>query len=248
MGTSPSAIFRSLLSELPRGHPLTIQWFAERGLAAKQVARLAHDGWLKRVGHGVYILSGDQLEQKASLALLARSIPGLHVGGKTALEWRGVRHNLSARPTLSLWGDAPQKLPAWFSEAFPAVYQAAHIFSGGMPADLGVSALPGGHSQVLVSTPERAMLELLSDVGKRQGLEEATHLLDGLRSPRLNVLEQLFAHLERIKVARLAQTLSEELDLPWKDIARHHSDRLGGGQRWVANTRTGDRLDLRRPT
>ncbi len=226
---------------------MAIQWLAEHGLSAKQVARLAHDGWLKRVGHGVYVLPGDQLEQKPALALLSRSIPGLHVGGKTALAWRGVRHNLSARPTLSLWGDKPLKLPAWFSAAFPAVYQATHIFGEGMPVDLGVSALPGEHSQVLVSTPERAMLELLSDVGKNQGLEEATHLLDELRTPRLDVLEQLFTHLKRIKVVRLAQAMSEDLDLPWKDIARRHSDRLGGGQRWVANTRTGDRLDLRRP-
>jgi hypothetical protein len=221
---------------------------AERGLAAKQVARMAQAGWLKRVGHGVYLLAGDQLEQNASLALLGESIPGLHAGGKTALAWRGVRHNLSARPTISLWGDMPTKLPAWFSAAFPSTYQSTRIFSEHMPAGLGVSALPGGHSRVLVSTPERAMLELLSDVGKRQGLEEAAHLLDGVRAPRLDVLEQLFSHLARIKVVRLAQALSEELDLPWKEMARRYSDRLGGGKRWVAKTKTGVRLDLRRPT
>jgi hypothetical protein len=107
--------------------------------------------------------------------------------------------------------------------------------------------LPTGRVDVPVSGPERAILELLSDVGKRQGLEEARHLVEAARSLRLNVLEELLRHLKRIKVARLAHTLADELDLPWKSLARAASERLGGGSRWVAKTRTGERLNLKRP-
>ena len=91
------------------------------------------------------------------------------------------------------------------------------------------------------------MLELFSDVGKQQGLEEARNLLEAIRTPRLPVLEQLFSHLTRIKVVRLAADLAEELDLPWKGMALTHSQRLGGGSRWVLSSKRGDRLDLRRP-
>ena len=48
------------------------------------------------------------------------------------------------------------------------------------------------------------MLELLSDIGKSQGLEEARHLVEGARSLRMDVLDTLLTHLKRIKVARLA--------------------------------------------
>ena len=95
--------------------------------------------------------------------------------------------------------------------------------------------------------PERAMLELLSDVGKHQSLDEARQLIEGLRSLRTNVLDELMAHLTRIKVIRLAESLSKELDLPWAALARRHSERLGGGKRWVGVAKSGERLDLRRP-
>lgn len=248
MGISPSVLFRQLLPEVPRGSPMSTAWLQARGVNAKQVARLALDGWLKRLGHGVYILPGDQLNRDASLAHLAAYLPGLHVAGKTALAWRGVRHNLATKERLILWGDKVAALPAWFATAFPADYQATHLFDEGLDVQAGLTSLPGGRADVLVSTPERAMLELLSDVGKGQGLEEARHLVESARTLRLPVLDELLSHLRRIKVVRLAHALAEELDLSWVDLARRHSERLGGGSRWVSTTKSGERLNLKRPS
>jgi len=87
------------------------------------------------------------------------------------------------------------------------------------------------------------LLELLSDVGNRQTLEEAKHLIEGARSLRLPVFDELFLHLTRIKVVRLAYAVADELNLPWKSIAQQHSERLGGGKRWVSVGKTGERLD-----
>ena len=101
---------------------------------------------------------------------------------------------------------------------------------------------------MLVSTSERALFELLSDVGKGQELEEARHLVESARALRQPVLEELLTHLKRIKVARLAHTLAEELGLSWAGLARKHSERLGGGRRWVSTTKSGERLNLKRPT
>jgi hypothetical protein len=218
----------------------------EHGLTAKHAARLAKEGWLERLGHGTYALTGETLDRDASLASLVSAVPGLHVAGKTALSWRGVRHNLAFRETLILWGDKPAKLPVWFTERFPAHYQATHLFDAEMPPELGIAPLPAGRPDVPVSTPERALLELLSDVGTRQTLEEARHLVEGARSLRLPVLEELFSHLTRIKVVRLAHALADELSLPWVSLAQHHSERLGGGKRWVSVGKNGERLDLKR--
>lgn len=247
MDVSPTFLFRRLLPEAPRGTPLTAQWLQTQGLKGAQIGRLAEAGWLKRVRHGIYVLPGDELDRDASLASLSRYLPGLHVASKTALSWRGVRHNLACHERLNLWGDKAIVLPRWFTDTFPASYQTTHLFDSGLPTATGLAPLPGGHPDVRVSTPERAILELLSDVGKGQGLEEARHLVDGARSLRLDVLDELLAHLTRIKVARLAHTIAQELELPWAELARQHSERLGGGRRWVLTTRAGDRLDLKRP-
>jgi hypothetical protein len=106
--------------------------------------------------------------------------------------------------------------------------------------------LPNGRREVLVSVPERALLELLSDVGKTQSLDEARQLVEGLRSLREKVLDELLRHVTRIKVVRLAELLSRELELPWAAVAKRHSQRIGGAKRWVGVSKTGERLDLRR--
>ena len=53
----------------------------------------------------------------------------------------------------------------------------------------------------LVSTPERALLELLSDVGKGQELEEARHLVESARTLRQPVLEELLAPHHQVRRA-----------------------------------------------
>lgn len=74
------------------------------------------------------------------------------------------------------------------------------------------------------------------------------HLVEGARTLRMDVLDTLLAHLKRIKVARLAHSFAEGLDLPWAGLARRRSERLGGGRRWVSATKTGERLNLKRPS
>ena len=91
------------------------------------------------------------------------------------------------------------------------------------------------------------MLELLSDVGKTQSLEEARQIIEDPHSLREKILDELMIHVTRIKVVRLAEMLARELDLPWAGLGKCHSQRFGGGKRWVAVGKTGEHLDLRRP-
>lgn len=51
------------------------------------------------MARGVYSRAGDTPDLHASLKVLERSAEGLHVGGKSALDWYGVRHYLSQQPT-----------------------------------------------------------------------------------------------------------------------------------------------------
>ena len=62
----------------------------------------------------------DELERDACLEFLAERAPDLHVGGKSALAWRGVRHNLSSREVLVVWSRSSVNLPEWFVSRFPA--------------------------------------------------------------------------------------------------------------------------------
>lgn len=239
--------FKKVLPRLPRGEPLSTAALREYGVSEFRASDLARSGWLTHLARGIYMLPGDTLSRDGCLAFLARRVSGFHVGGKTALDWHGFRQYVSFREVLRLWGDEPTRLPAWFTERFSSRYQTTQLFDGRLPKGTGVQSIPAGRPDVLVSVPERALLELLSDVGKTQLLDEARQLVESLYTLRETVLDQLLAHTTRIKVIRLAELLGRELTLPWAATAARHSQRIGGGKRWVAVTKSGDRLDLRRP-
>jgi hypothetical protein len=239
--------FKRVLAELPRGEPLSSATLKAHGVSAFRASALARSGWLSHLARGVYMLPGDTLTRDGCLAFLGSRIPGFHVGGKTALDWRGFRHFVAVRPTLTLWGEAPSRLPPWLTEQFPCWYQATRLFDTKLEPQSGLRPLPEGRRDVLVSVPERALLELLSDVGKGQSLEEARLIAESLRSLREKVLDELLTHVTRIKVVRLAAQLADELKFRWAPLAKRHSERMGGGKRWVAVSRSGERLDLKRP-
>lgn len=193
------------------------------------------------------MLVGDTLTRDGALAFLFRQTPHLHVGSKTALEWRGIRHQMPFREVIELWSDARKPLPPWFTTRFPARLQTTQLFDDRLKPGTGLQPLPNGHPEVLVSVPERALLELLSDIGKYHSLQEARDLVELMPALRQRVLDELLQHSVRIKVVRSAALLAAELKLPWADLAKKHSDRIGGGSRWIAVTRSGERLDMKRP-
>jgi hypothetical protein len=60
-------------------------------------------------------------------------------------------------------------------------------FSSKLPRNFGLQPLPETPDGVPVSVPERALLEMLSDVGVHQGIEEARNIMEGARSLRPDV-------------------------------------------------------------
>jgi hypothetical protein len=235
----------TLLATLPRGEPLTTKRLAKEGLSSTHAAYLASHGWLLRLGRGVFMLPGDTLSLEGCLAFFSSRVPGLHVGGRTALAWRGIRHNVQFREVTELWGNKQVRIPAWLTERFPCRYQVTRLFDNSLSPGFGTAPLPNGRTDVLVSAPERAMLELLSDVGRLYTREDAGNLIESARNLREPVLDQLLAHVTRIKVVRLAREFSEKFEMPWAPLARTHSERLGGAKRWIAVSKTGEVLVLK---
>ena len=62
------------------------------------------------------MLPGDKLTKEGCLNFIFAHFSEIHVGGKTALEWRGVRHNAAFRQIIELWSNSPVKLPGWLME------------------------------------------------------------------------------------------------------------------------------------
>ncbi len=243
--TTRANLIRRLQTTFPRGTPFGHHELTQIGVSSALAHHYLKSGWLARLGRGVFMFPNDTLRQEECLKFLSRHIPGFHVGGKTALAWRGMRHNLAAKEPLWLWGDKKARLPAWFNQRFHAQYTARNSFVPAMPSDLGLQPLPETPDGVLVSVPERAVIEMLSDVGIHFGIEESRNLMEGVRSLRPEVLAMLLSHCQRIKVVRLCVLWAEELNLSWAKAARQAAGKKIGQSRWTSQLKDGTTLILK---
>ena len=218
---------------------MTSQDLAREGVSADLAVHYVRAGWLKRLARGVYTRPDSPLHRDPGLLLLQDLIPGLHVGGKTALDWHGVRHYVSVDPKLHLYGLESATLPTWFTDVFPAEYHRKRLFRSDTSGMKHVGPFEGRADGPYTSAPERAFLELLSEVGVRQPVSEARELAESTYSFRAPVLRELLTECTNVKTVRLCVQLGRELSLPWAkklDLAALPS---GSNRPWVSRTKDG---------
>jgi len=221
------------------GSPITSAQLAALGVSADLAVHYARSGWLKRLGRGVYCRPGEALSLHPSLVVLQQQIAGLHVGGKTALEWYGVRQYVSQQAAMHLYGWATARLPDWFGQHFPGEYHRKRLFTEEPEQMPGVVRFENRDSAPLVSTPERALLELLDEVGVRQPLQEAREIVEGTYNLRADVLTDLLKRCTSVKTVRLSLTLGRELSLPWAAKLADVELPTGGRRPWVSKSKEG---------
>lgn len=239
MTTTGASKLNALYTQLPAGTPITSQDLAGLGISADLAVHYVRAGWLKRLMRGVFCRPNDSLALHPSLGVLQRRLEGLHVGGKSALDWYGMRQYVAQQPVLQLYGWAAGRLPPWFTERFPAEYHRKRLFDEQPGALLHVGPFEQRSGAAQVSAPERALLELLSDVGVRQPLQEARELVESAYSLRADVLRELLQRCTSVKTVRLCLQLGREGALPW--VARLETASLptGSDRPWVSRSAEG---------
>ncbi len=243
---SRTNLIKRVETELPRGAPFDLSVLAALGVSPQLAAKYVKGGWLLRLAQGVYAFPNDEFSAYGALQFLQRRVPGLHIGGKSAMALHGVKHNLG-RETLVLWGDAPFVMPTWFTERFPARYVHPALFD--WPDELlpgkTVGTPPGLPEGLRVSVAERAVLELCYEAGTKQSIEEARNLFDGLRSPRRDLLGQLLSCCTNVKTVRLFLTWARETRVTDVDeLLIRYQLRTGSGKRWMSRLSDGTMLSL----
>lgn len=240
-----SGIIKVVLSTFSKERPISSFQLRRAGVSNELAYRYVKSGWLNRLERGVFVFPGGELNQDGSLEFLAGRYPGLHIGGKTALSWRGLLHNVPFQETLCLWGPKDVRIPAWFRERFPCRYTSRQLFDEPSDQPTAISRVPDKHGQVPVSEPERALLELLSEVGTHQEVDESRNIIELLGSLRLESLLPLLMHCRQTKAARLCVQWADECGLPWAAQAAEAIRGATGGARWVRKLANGHTLILK---
>lgn len=239
MATTSTSKLNALYTRLAPGAPLTSQDLAALGISAGLAVHYVRAGWLMRLARGVYGRPNDALALYPSLLQLQRGFDGMHVGGKSALDWYGLRQYVSQQHVLQLYGWKAARLPEWFTQRFPAEYHRKRLFDEQPDTMLHVGPFEKRRGAPRVSVPERALLELLSEVGVRQSLQEAREIVESAYNFRADVLRELLQRCTNVKTVRLCLQLGREASLPWVEKLDPGTLPKGSNRPWVSRSADG---------
>ncbi|MBI2336528.1 MAG: type IV toxin-antitoxin system AbiEi family antitoxin [Deltaproteobacteria bacterium] len=222
-----------LLKEWPSGVVVVSRWLKEQGISQQLADKYEKTSWLSRIGPGAFIRAGEKVAWDGGLyALQAQLQLPVHVAAKSALELLGFAHFIPlGKSPIRLFGNPGTKLPRWFNSY--AWENKIQYFTPGLffNMELGLTQKDMGNFSVQLSSPERAILEVLYLVPKQQSFEEAHLLMEGLVTLRPKLVQQLLENCKSIKVKRLFMLIAEKLNHTWlKKLSLEKVD-FGKGKR-----------------
>ena len=253
---------------LPDGLLADARWLTEQGYSRQLRARYLEGGWLERLHRGVFRRPSSMpvhwQQVVASLQMVLGR--GVAIGGRSALELHGYEHYLSPRgpQQIHLYGDEP--LPGWLKSLdgpryvhhnthrlFPALPTASAIERFITAMSEGTDGLnqPFNHLVwqrlefdwgVVMSTPERAALEMLDELPGRETFHDADVFMGSLSILHPERVSELLTACRSVKVKRLFLWFAERHEHQWFEQMDLSGVDLGRGKRLLVR---GGKLDPR---
>jgi hypothetical protein len=263
-----SARLNQLEKDLPEGLVVDAAWLEAKGIPSNLRAYYVKNGWLEQPARSVYRRPRGSLSwQQIVISLQTLLETPLVVGGKTALELQGFAHYLSHETkTVHLYG--PTKPPRWLQKIkLPqrfAYHNSATLFRnepitfglGNLAWDIttgegrDLSRFQGGSLTELswgqwdwpltLSQPERAYLELLDELPRRESFHQADMIMQGAVNFSPRRLQKLLNDCDSIKVKRLFFFFADRHKHSWLKRLDKETIDLGAGKRMLVK---GGRLD-----
>jgi hypothetical protein len=268
MGSQTKGKLNWLQHTLPEGLVVDSSWLERHGVSRQLRRKYVMHGWLLSPARGVYRRPVAS-EQKTSLpwqelviSLNALQNVPVSAGARTALELQGFSHYVSASGASEAHLYSNEDLPGWVSRV-PVntklvLHSARKLFRGhdvpafftkgdavpAPPEDSGFTQQPWGHWKypLTMSAPERAILELLNEVPKRETFHQADVLMEGLRSLSPKRLQTLLEDCRNVKVKRLFFWFAERHNHAWLQKLDRAKIDLGKGKRMLVR---GGKLDAK---
>lgn len=137
---------------------------------------------------------------------------------------------------------APRKcsLPSWFKKhswSATVRFQESSLFKESIndfgQKENGFTRKEYGQVEVVMSAPERAIMEYIDSLPSKGTYEEALELMENLTSLRSGVVQGLLEKCTSVKVKRLFLHLAEKVNHPWfKKLDLNKID-IGNGKRVI---------------
>jgi hypothetical protein len=243
MDSRTSMKINRLLQAWPGGTVALHPFLARHGVSPKLAEQYRKGGWLDAVGVGAFVRRGDKIGWEGAVyALQQHAKKAIRPGGRTALEMLGMSHYVRMGvPRVDLYGPPGLRLPRWLLQHDWKVrlrYFGTSLFA----RDIGLTTKAVRDFELSISSPERAILEVLEGVPREIAFEEAQQLMEGLPTLRAKSMQALLEACTSVKVKRLCLYLADATRMPWREGLKDERFDLGTGKRQVV---VGGRLNAR---
>lgn len=209
-----------------------------RGFSRKLINKYKNSRWLASIGQGAYTLFKDKVEWTGALYALQTQLDlDVHAGGKTSLEMKGYAHYLGDKvKRIYLYGRPGTKLPTWFKNHDWEV-ELVSAMTNLFPDDYnkGLSEHKEKDFTLIISAPERAVMEMLYHVPSKVSFEEALLVMENLSSLRPQLVRDLLFKCNSVKVRRLFMYMAEQHAFSWLGQIDTSKLDLGQGNRSIVS-------------
>lgn len=234
MDTNSSQKLKAVFHDWTAHSVVTHRWLRARGVSPGLSRIYVNNGWLERLGNGTFKKPGDLLSWQGALHGLQSQIDlEIHAGALTALAAEGHRYYArSGREAVFLFSETGTTLPKWFRE-YPWPERMSLTQTRFLPQGLGVRAADLGGFSVKASAPERAILEALHLAPRAVDIVEVAEVVEGLRTLRPKLMQELLEGCSSVKVKRLFLYLASRAGLPLMRHLKRERITLGSGDRMI---------------
>lgn len=232
MSTQKVLKINKLIMDWPKGAIYVTKYLYNKGYGLDLLKRYRRSLWLKSIGTGALKLYQDSVDWQGAIYALQKQLNlSIHPGGKTALELSGFAHYLSNKmENLYIFGQRGEKLPRWYQNYNWSVkthYSASQLFRD----STGMKPYKYRDFKILISSPERAILEMLYHFPKYHTFDECFHVMENLVGLQPIQCQNLLEQCNSIKVKRMFLFLAEYAEHFWLDSIDTSKIDIGNGKR-----------------
>jgi Transcriptional regulator, AbiEi antitoxin, Type IV TA system/Transcriptional regulator, AbiEi antitoxin N-terminal domain len=245
---------------LPEGLVVDAAWLTRHGYSTSLRSQYVAAGWLEQPARGTYRRTRGSLTwQQVVISLQTLLGQSLTVGGRTALELQGFAHYLP-RETKEVHLYGPAHPPRWLNNLDLNTCFHYHNDLKLFRQDLAAPTLPGLDWNVAkdeqtnkallasnlvvqpwgqwdwpltLSTPERAVFELLDELPNHESFHQVDMLIEGMANLSPRRLQTLLKACRNVKVKRLFFFFADRHPHAWLKRLDKHTVDLGHGKRML---------------
>ena len=214
----------------------TRSWFEAHSISHQSIHQFLKNKLIKKLGGGAYIKAKDKLNWQAALFTAQKELQlPFHVAGQTALELQGLGHfvKMGKKAPVYIVKREKARVPIWLKNNNWGVafqFKTSSLF----PPDLGLMKYNQSNFHFILSSRERAIMEMIHHLDLKDSFEILERYFEGLLNLRGSLVQKLLENCSSIKVKRVFLYMADKLELSLMKHLNTRRVQLGQGKRVVS--------------